>query len=162
VADPTRVYGIYFANTTTAPTEAQWNNLAANMIAQSGTLAQAIYQYGETRNTPAHKVSFSKASRNAAYLRRYRLLSFEIDPRDIDNAVALINSIATARSIAGNISAKAQGILQAEAREAMVRGGFSQAQANLVSVAGFYYAERMIAIESAQAYFASNADKWYE
>jgi hypothetical protein len=157
-----RVYAVFFANTTTAPTLAQWNNLGTNMIGQTGTFARAIYLYGQTRNTPAHQVSFSKTSLNAAHLRRYRLLSFEIDPGDVDDAVTLINSIAATRSISGTIGEKAQAILQIEAREAMARLGFSQAQANLVSVPGFAYAERGEAMAIAQAYLAANAEKWYE
>lgn len=156
-----RVYGVIRAQTTVAPSEAQWRAVGVNMAQQTGTLARQIFLYGQRWNTPDKMIAFDKTSQSAAQLRRYRMISFEIDAADVDEAQAYVATLAATRSITGTAMQKAAGILQAEAREAAVRLGFSVAQANTITVALQAFAEREAAMSAVWAYLAANAAIWY-
>jgi hypothetical protein len=153
-----KVYINFFANTTVAPTGAQWLSVGTDMVQRAGTLARQLWLYGPVRNVSQYYLSFTKLSAN----NRRALLVIEIHPDDVDNAVTIINSIATTRGITGTTVQKAQGILTKEIQEAAVRQGFSGAQAALVSCENVVaWTDRMAAISAVQTYLANNNAAWH-
>jgi hypothetical protein len=153
-----KVYIVFFANTTTAPTGAQWLAVGTDMATRAGTLAQRLKQYGPIRDVSQYYLSFTKLSVN----NRRALLVIEIHPDDVDNAVTIINSIAATRGITGTAVQKAQGILTKEIQEAAVRQGFSGAQAALVTCENVVaWTDRTAAISAVQTYLANNNAAWH-
>ncbi len=95
------------------------------------------------------------------------MIGFEVDGADVAGIQIVLDEQAIIHGVGGNEKAKFEGVLQAELQIAAVGIGYTQVQADKLSVdlinddipSTF---ERMIAIGQAQTYLAANAAIWYE
>jgi len=153
-----RVFAAVRVNTSTAPTNNQWNNLFIR-TAQDGVLTRAIVQAANATNKAENKITYEKRNRGTNP-NSITLVGFEISPNHVDELVAVINAQAAARGITGDAATKCRLVLQAELRDAAT-ALYGAAVASVVTVPIIHYAGRMAAISAVQTYLANNSGIWY-
>lgn len=159
-----RVYAVIFADFPAGSvSDASWQTLM--VAAKAEPLSTAILAAAQGRGAQAY-ITHRKRSQNAAYLRLYTMLGFEIDRAEVDALEIVLNEQAIVYGVAGNTKAKFEGVLQGELRTAAEGIGYTPTQQSKLSVflinddiSGTF--ERAIAIAQAQTYLAANAAIWY-
>lgn len=153
---PLRIYIAINADTASAPSENAWRSLFIQ--ARTKPLAHAVVLASRAaQNTPTH----DKRSLSVTYLRRWTLLGFEVDRDDVDNITVVVNAQAIIRGVTGTVKQKFLGVLQAEFRESAVDLGYTQAQADKLTMYWAGFGDRDNAISEAVAYLVANATTWY-
>lgn len=158
MADEIRVYAVIFADFAAgAVTEQQWQTLmqATRLQPLSSAVIQAV-------RAAQNNITASKRSQNAAHLRLYTVVGFEINSADVEALLVVLNAQAVIHGVTGTNVQKFQGVLQAELRLAALGLGYTPTQANKLSVIQAIATDRQTAITQAQTYLANNAEVWYE
>ncbi len=160
--DEIRVYSYVFANFAAGSvSDAQWILLFG--AAKNYPLSTAVLAAAQGRGAEKY-ITTHKRSQNAAYLRLYTLLGFEVDRSQVDALLVILNAQAALRSVTGTVMQKFTGVLTSELRDAAISLGYTTTNANKLSVTlinGNGTFSRLLAIEAAQAYLAANAGIWY-
>lgn len=154
--DEIKVYADIFADTTAVPTDQQWRDLA--QATKDKPLASAIMAAARASQNEIH---MHKRCQGVGVVNRHALLVFEIDRQYRDALLAVLDAQAAARNVTGTARDKFEGVLTAELREGAVDLGFSQTQANRVSVTLVSIGVRGAAEDTVHAYLAANAAVWY-
>ena len=165
-SDEVRVYAVIFANFTAgsaAVSEANWRLLTN--AARLQPLSAAILAAAQGRGAEKF-IAANKRSQNAAHLRLYTLVGFELDRTDVDALLVILDAQAAVHGVPGNNRAKFAGVFQAELRAAALSLGYTQANANKLSVVLINgdvpnTFSRDVAIAQAQAYLAANTAIWH-
>jgi hypothetical protein len=156
--DNIRVYAVIFADFPSGSvSEEQWQTLMQS--AKEQPLSSAVIA---AVRAAQNNITANKRSQNAAHLRLYTVVGFEIDIADVDDLLVVLNAQAVIRNVTGTAVQKFQGVLQAELRAAALSLGYSGANANKLSVIQAIATDRETAIQQAQTYLANNAEIWYE
>jgi hypothetical protein len=156
--DNIRVYAVIFADFPSGSvSEAQWQDLT--QAAKTQPLSSAVIA---AVRAAQNNITASKRSQNAAHLRLYTVVGFEIDRDDVDDLLIVLNAQAVIHNVTGSNVQKFQGVLQAELRAAALGLGYTQVQAGKLSVIQAIATDRQTAIQQAQTYLANNAEIWYE
>jgi hypothetical protein len=151
----------------TAPTALQWIGLFQETAKQP--FAAAVV--AAANNKGAHnRITRDKYSRNAAHLRNFVMVGFEIADGDGPAVLAVLDAQAAIRGITGSIPWKIGKVFEGEFKDAALALGYPQAQVDLLNVEsdtdGTFgvvgYGDRATAIPQAQQYLADNPGIWYE
>jgi hypothetical protein len=115
---------IIHADIPAAPSDEQWIELFREARLQP--LATAIRQAVHA-TTPQGQISTHKRSQAAAFLRDFTCVTFEIDERDRDMLLVVLDEQATLRGISGNTRTQFEGVLEAELQDAATVLGYGPA-----------------------------------
>lgn len=157
------LYLVIHVATAATPTLAQWAALR-NRVVQDGTMWQAVLQASSNLNTQA---SFHKFSQGAGQVSRYCLVRLDFTNEHKDSLLATLDAEATARSITGTLEQRVSGVLQAELREAALSLGYTQTQANQITIDRLEIetltsdADWQTLKQRVQTYLQTNSTIWY-
>lgn len=165
MAENVRVYATVFADFPAGSvSDVDWRTLLS--AAKTQPLSAAILEAARGRGAQAF-ITAAKRSQNAAFLRLYTMLGFEVDRAEVAALTAVLDAQTVIHGVTGNMKAKLEGVLQAEFRAAAAGLGYtptqqSKLQVGLVNGDVPNTFDRDMAIQQAQAYLATNATIWYE
>lgn len=152
-----RCYLIISTGTLPSPSENAWTLLFQQ--AQSKNLSAAILNIARAAQ---NQISHKKRSQNTSALRKYSLVSFEIDNQDVDWLLGVLDTEAAQRSITGTQRQKFVGVLQSELRESAIDLGYTAGQSNQLAVTMVGLGDRAESTAEARAYLVANVGIWYE
>lgn len=157
--DEIKLYADIHADTAGPPSDEQWDDLAA--AAKDKPFAAAIIDAARA----AHNLpTYHKRSQGAGQVNRHAMLSFEIRGVDVDALEVVLNNEAVIWDVSGSRRQKFEGVLTAELRQSAVNDlGFSQAQADKISVTIIEIGKRATAEATTQTYInVTNDAVWHE
>lgn len=152
----TRCYFVISVGTLASPSEEAWENLAQQ--AKDKTMISTIIQAARAaQNYLTHK----KRSLGTGQVRKNTLCGFEVEEEHEAAILAVLNSEASSLGITGTVRQKFIGVLQNELRTSAVELGYTQNQANQLTVSVVGFGTRTEAISEVIAYLVANSSIWY-
>lgn len=152
-----RVYLVIDAGANRTP--AQWNQVLSEARLQP--MIERIIELATADNLPQRHININRQSINGANY-RYMLGDFEIGDLNVTAANTFVNNQLTANGLSttGSQQVRFTRLLQFEIRAAAVAAGFTQVQANLITVTTIGFGAMLTAIADAQAVIDANSAIW--